>query len=104
MDSLSIDACDLSTLSGIAVHYSGHPIRTRFVLADDAGTDLALARVAGGGSLWSVERLQRLVGASRCGQPGRLWIEEKLLEFPRSAVIAGPFEAVSRYGQPGWLG
>ena len=46
-----------------------------FVLADGAGTDLALARVAGGGSVWPVERLQRLMGASRFGQPGLLWIE-----------------------------
>ena len=38
------------------------------------------------------------------GQPGRLWIEAKLLEFPRSAAIAGPFEAVSRCGQPGVAG
>ena len=104
-DSHSTDACDRSTLSGIAGHYSGHPIRTRFVLADGAGTALALALVAGGGSVWSVERLQLcLVGISRFGQPGRLWIEAKLLEFLRSAAISGPFEAVSRCGQPGWLG
>ena len=69
-DSLSTDACDLSTLSGIAGGWSGHPIRTRFVLADGAGTALALALVAGGGSVCSVERLQRLVGASRFWSAG----------------------------------
>ena len=47
-----------------------------FVLADGAGTDLALALVAGGGSVWPVERLQRLVGIPRFGQQGQLWIEE----------------------------
>ena len=82
----------------------GHPIRTRFVLVDGAGTALALALVAGGDSLWSVEHLQRLVGASRCGQPGRLWIEAKLLVYLRSAAFSGPFGAVSRFGQPGSLG
>ena len=40
-------------LSGIAGHYPGHPIRTRSVLADDAGTVLALF-------LWPVERLRRV--------------------------------------------
>ena len=54
---------------------------------------------------WSVERLQLcLVGISRFGQPGRLWIGVKLLVYLRSAAIAGPFEAVSRCGQPGSLG
>lgn len=61
---------DQSALSEIAGHYSGHPIRTRSVLVDDAGTARTSALVAGGGSLWSVERLQRLVGISRPGNCG----------------------------------
>ena len=56
-----------SALSGIADHYSDHPIRTRSVLADAAGT----ARTV---FLWSVERLRHLVSASRVGQPGLLGI------------------------------
>jgi len=91
--SRSTDACDLSMLSGMTVGYSGHPIRTRIVLADGAGTDLALALVAGGGSLWPVERLQRLVGASRFGQPGLLWIEAHrwVSRGPlRSPALVGP--------------
>ena len=50
------------------------------------GTDLALALVAGGGSVWSVERLQRLVGVSRSGQPGSLAIRCRPLDHPRRAV------------------
>ena len=42
-----------SALSGIAGHYSGHPLRTRCVLADAAGTVRAVF-------LWSVERLRRV--------------------------------------------
>ena len=63
----STDACDRLKLSGIAGHYSGHPIRTRFALSDAAGTVRAVF-------LWSVERLRHLVGASRSGQPGGLRI------------------------------
>ena len=65
--SRSTDACDRLKLSGIAAHYSGHPIRTRSVLADAAGTVRAVF-------LWSVERLRHLLGASRFGQPGVLRI------------------------------
>ena len=50
--SQSTDACDRSALSGIAGHCSDHPIRTRSVLADGAGTGLALF-------LWPVEPLRR---------------------------------------------
>ena len=64
------DACRSVGAERNRGYQSGHPVRTRFVPADGAGTDLALALVAGGGSLWPVERLQRLVGASRFGQPG----------------------------------
>ena len=56
-----------SALSGIAGHYSGHPLRTRSVLADAAGTVRAVF-------LWSVEGLQHLLGGSRSGQPGKLEI------------------------------
>ena len=103
-DSHSTDACDLSTLSGIAGHYSGHPIRTRSVLADDAGTVHALALCRG-------RRFH--LGSGTSGTPrGRLplWsagaaVDRRVpLGFPRSAVIAGPCGAVSRCGQPGWLG
>ncbi len=66
---------DRSVLSGIAGTNPVILFAPCFVLADGAGTALALALVAGGGSLWSVERLHRLVGASRFGQPGLLWIE-----------------------------
>ena len=42
-----------SALSGIAGNYSGHPLRTRCVLTDAAGTARAVF-------LWSVERLRRV--------------------------------------------
>jgi len=74
-----------------------------FVLADGAGTDLALALVAGVGSLWPVERLQRLVGVSRFGSAGAAVDPSAPLGFPRCAAIAGPCGAVSRSGQPGLL-
>ena len=58
-----------SALSGIAGHYSGHPLRTRCVLADAAGTARAVF-------LCSVERLRRVarlpVLFSRRCESGRL--------------------------------
>ena len=62
---------DRSALSGIAGHYSGHPLRTRSVLADAADTALAVF-------LWSVERLCRRCGDLPFGQPGKLGIEASL--------------------------
>ena len=55
----STDACDLSTLSGIAGNQSGHPIRTRSVLADAAGTARAVVPLLSG------------TLARRCGLPCR---------------------------------
>ena len=52
-----------SALSGIAGHYSGHPLRTRCVLADAAGTVRAVF-------LWSVNVCSAVAAVSRCGQPG----------------------------------
>ena len=84
---------DRSALSGIAGTNPVILFAPCFVLADGAGTALALALVAGGGSLWPVERLQRLVGASRFGQPGLLWIEAHrwVSRGPlRSPALVGP--------------
>ena len=103
-DSHSTDACDLSMLSGIRVTTPVILFAPCFVLADGAGTALALALVAGGGSLWSVERLLRLVDASRFWSAGVAVERSEPLELPRSAAIAGHCGAVSRCGQPGWLG
>ena len=73
-----------------------------FVLADGAGTVLALALVAGGGSLWPVERLQRLVDASRFGQPGLLWIVAYrwvTRGLPQSPALVGPSPVVVSRGR-----
>ena len=104
-DSHSTDACDRLTLSGIAGHYSGHPIRTLFRPRGrrrHCSRACPLSRAAVPFGQWNV--CNASWAPPDFGQPGRLWIEAKPLVYLRSAAIAGPFGAVSRCGQPGSLG
>ena len=94
--------------SGIPGHCSGHPIRTRFVLADGAGTDLALF-------LGSVEPLARLVAADIPSWSAGMAAIRGACRNRSPLVVAcggrlpavariGRLAARSRIGQPGgWL-
>ena len=73
-----------SALSGIAGHYSGHPLRTRSVLTDAAGTVRAVF-------LWPVNVCSAVAAVSRFGQPGRAGDRTRSLGFPRSRCDPRPF-------------
>ena len=70
-------------LSGISGNYSGHPIRTRSVLEDAAGTVRAVF-------IWSVNRCLAVAAISRCQPGGVLGIELERWGSHGLVAIRGP--------------
>ena len=100
----STDACDRPALSGIAGYQSGHPLRTLFACCQARRHCSRACPCRGRRFRWVSGTSGSPLRRSPVDSRGDAVDRSVPLGFPRSAVIAGPFEAVSRSGQLGCWG